>query len=188
MTKKTVALFGSARVKPNNIIYKQTSDAAAYLAANGWTIATGGGPGLMEAANLGALSSCQEPTCSLGYSIYLPTEDCINDGVQHNTHHQNFFTRLKQFTDECDAFIALPGGYGTLLEILSVIQLLQVGHMEDKPLILVGSMWRRVMEHISMSLWQERMIKEDEMSFHWYSTTPMEAAVRLDDRYAKASN
>jgi uncharacterized protein (TIGR00730 family) len=188
MIKKTVAFFGSARVQPGTNLYRKTFDAAAYMAAHGWTIATGGGPGLMEAANLGATSSCPNATCSLGYSIYLPTEDYVNEGVQHNTSHDTFFTRLQQFTDECDAFIALPGGFGTLLEVLTVIQLIQVQHIEPKPLVLVGSMWREIMEKTVLAMWQERMIREEEQAFHWYSSAPIDAATRLVDKYARTSD
>lgn len=176
---KTVALFGSARPKGVSPIYRETVDAAQYLAENGWTIATGGGPGLMEAANIGAKRVCEGGTCSLGYSIYLPFESETNSAVQLDSHHDNFFTRLKQFTDDCDAFIALPGGYGTLLEILTVVQLLQVGHMESKPLILVGGMWDGIMKYTSNLMWRERYIGDDEQFFWSCAKTPMEAAQRL---------
>lgn len=176
---KTVALFGSARPKEVSPIYRETVDAAQYLAENGWTIATGGGPGLMEAANIGAKRVCEGGTCSLGYSIYLPFESETNSAVQLDNHHDNFFTRLKQFTDDCDAFIALPGGYGTLLEILTVVQLLQVHHMEAKPLILVGGMWDNIMKYTSNLMWRERYIGDDEQFFWWCAKTPMAAAERL---------
>lgn len=174
---KTVALFGSARPEKDSPIYRETVEAAALLAQNGWTIATGGGPGLMEAANVGASSVCDDSVCSLGYSIYLPFEADTNDAVQVDTHHDNFFTRLKQFTDDCDAFIALPGGYGTLLEVMTVVQLLQVGHMEDKPLVLVGPMWRKVMSHMAAHLYSNEFITEHDKDSLWrYSRTPLEAA------------
>lgn len=176
---KTVAMFGSARPGPNTELYKETTQAARLLAENGWTIATGGGPGLMEAANLGAKAGCEGCTCSLGYSIYLPFESEVNSAVQCNCHHDNFFTRLKQFTDECHAFIALPGGYGTMLEILTVIQLLQVKHMESKPLILVGQMWQDIMNYSSNRMWRQRFIGDDEQYFHWNAMTPLDAAERL---------
>ena len=133
----------------------------------------------MEAANVGAESTCQGGTCSLGYSIYLPFEAQTNHAVQRDTHHDNFFTRLQQFTDECDAFIALPGGYGTLLEVLIVVQLLQVRHMETKPLILVGSMLHDIMNYASNRMWRERFISDDEQCFWWNTSTPLEAAERL---------
>lgn len=176
---KTVAMFGSARPDKDEAIYQATEEAACLLAQNGWTIATGGGPGLMEASNHGALRGCEGSTCSLGYSIYLPFEAETNDSVQVDSHHRNFFTRLKQFTDDCDAFIALPGGYGTLLEILTVVQLLQVGHMADKPLILVGQMWHEVMHEIADKLSLERYISRQEKRFWRYAKTPTEAARML---------
>jgi len=176
---KTVAMFGSARPTDTHPVYRETVQAARLLADNGWTIATGGGPGLMEAANVGAEGACRGGTCSLGYSIYLPFESETNAAVQRDSHHDNFFTRLKQFTDDCDAFIALPGGVGTLLEIVTVAQLLQVGHMENKPLILVGRMWEEIMRGVSHRMWLERYISDEEQSFWWYSRTPLEAASRL---------
>ena len=173
----TVALFGSARPEEDSVLYRETVEAAALLAENGWTIATGGGPGLMEAANVGAKSICgEEGICSLGYSIYLPFEAETNDAVQVDTHHDDFFTRLKQFTDDCDAFIALPGGYGTLLEIMTVVQLLQVGHMEDKPLILVGQDWELIMEHMSDILLGASFISAKEKFLWRYTDTALEAA------------
>lgn len=133
----------------------------------------------MEAANIGAKSGCEGSTCSLGYSIYLPFESETNDSVQLDSHHDNFFTRLQQFTDDCDAFIALPGGYGTQLEILTVVQLLQVGHMVDKPLILVGPMWKKLFERTSAMLFAHGFISDTEQIFWRYAKTPEEAARML---------
>lgn len=176
---KTVAIFGSARPKQTTELYYNTVQAARLLAENGWTIATGGGPGLMEAANVGAKLGCEGNTCSLGYSIYLPFEAGTNTAVQVESHHNNFFTRLKQFTDDCDAFIALPGGVGTFLEILTVIQLLQVGYMKSKPFILVGSMWHDILNYTSNRMWRDRFLSDSEQFFYWNAMTPMEAAERL---------
>jgi len=175
----TVALFGSARPAPDTAIYYETVQAARLLAEHGWTIATGGGPGLMEAANEGAKLGCEGSTCSLGYSIYLPFESETNASVQVDSHHNNFFTRLKQFTDDCDAFIALPGGYGTQLEILTVVQLLQVEHMVDKPLILVGPMWKKIMRDTSARLFAHGYISDTEQTLWRYASTPDEAARML---------
>jgi uncharacterized protein (TIGR00730 family) len=176
---KTVAMFGSARPGPETEVYYGTVQAARLLAESGWTIATGGGPGLMEAANVGAKLGCEGSTCSLGYSIYLPFESSTNPAVQRDSHHDNFFTRLKQFTDDCDAFIALPGGYGTLLEILTVIQLLQVRHMNNKPLILVGQMWDNIMTYSSSMMWLAGYIGDSEQCFHRKATSPIQAAELL---------
>ena len=175
----TVALFGSARPAPDTAIYYETVQAARLLAEHGWTIATGGGPGLMEAANEGAKLGCEGCTCSLGYSIYVPFESETNASVQVDSHHNNFFTRLQQFTDDCDAFIALPGGYGTQLEILTVVQLLQVGHMPPAPLILVGPMWKKIMRYTSAHLFAHNFISDTEQTFWRYASTPDEAARML---------
>lgn len=171
-------MFGSARPTPDQEIYQQTTEAARILVEAGHRVCTGGGPGLMEAANKGAKESCQEGVCSFGYSIYLPFEAETNEHVQDDTHHETFFTRLEQFAD-ADAFIALPGGYGTQLEILTVVQLLQVGHMEPRPLILVGPMWKKIFDMTSRYLFAHEFISETEQSFWRYARTPQEAARML---------
>lgn len=175
---KTVAMFGSARPTPDQEIYQQTTAAAQLLVEGGWRVCTGGGPGLMEAANKGAKEACQGGVCSFGYSIFLPFEAETNEHVQEDTHHKTFFTRLEQFSD-ADAFIALPGGYGTQLEILTVVQLLQVGHMEPRPLILVGPMWKKIFEMTSSYLFAHEFISSTEQSFWRYAKTPEEAARML---------
>jgi len=179
---KTVAMFGSARPGPDSLLYLQTQEAAGILSAAGWTIATGGGPGLMQAANEGALSACKDgEVCSLGYSIYLPFEAETNPAVQEDTHHKTFFTRLEQFS-QCDAFIALPGGYGTMLEILTVVQLMQVDHLKPVPLILVGAEWHSLLRRSEWLLKKSRFVGEDEGPFWTYAIDPIRAAVQLLDQ------
>jgi len=179
---KTVAMFGSARPGADSLIYQQSKEAAELLSAAGWTIATGGGPGLMQACNEGALEACSEGSvCSLGYSIFLPFEAETNPAVQHDTHHQNFFTRLEQFS-QCDAFIALPGGYGTMLEILTVVQLLQVEHMKPRPLILVGGEWHTLLRRTEWLLKKSRFVGEYEGPYWTYATDPIKAAKQLLDQ------
>lgn len=176
---KTVAMFGSARPLPSDRAYKQSREAAAMLAIAGWTIATGGGPGLMQACNEGALGVCADDcVCSLGYSIYLPFEAETNPAVQHDTHHKTFFTRLEQFS-QCDAFIALPGGYGTMLEILTVVQLLQVEHIKPVPLILVGDEWHALMRRSEFTLKQSGYVSDYEKDYWTYAVDPVQAAQQL---------
>ena len=175
---KTVAIFGSARPKSITRLYKEVEEAAELLARSGWTIATGGGPGLMEAANKGAKKVCQEGVCSLGYSIFLPFEAETNEHVQEDHHHKTFFTRLEEFA-KCDAFIALPGGWGTLLEILTVVQLLQVGHMEAKPLIIVGTENFLLLERAEILLKKAGYVGVEEGPFWYAIKRPLEAAEHL---------
>ena len=172
---KKVAMFGSARTKSITPLYKSTTDAAKLLVKNGWTVCTGGGPGLMEAANKGAKEACQGGVCSFGYSIYLPFEAETNEHVQTDHHHKNFFTRLEEFA-ECDAFIALPGGYGTILEIMTVVQLLQVNHMSPRPLFLVGAENLIIMERMEMSLKRSGYVGIEEGPYWDIAKNPMEAA------------
>jgi uncharacterized protein (TIGR00730 family) len=135
-----VTIFGSARAKAGTFGYEETKRAAAALAEMGCDIITGGGPGLMQAANEGAAAS-PERAQSIGIRVDLPFEQNVNAFVSQAFEHRTFFTRLHQFVLTSDAFIVAPGGVGTVLEMMMIWQLLQVGHVRDTPLILVGTMW-----------------------------------------------
>lgn len=135
-----VTIFGSARVEPGTFGYEQTKRCATELARLGCDIITGGGPGLMQAANEGA-ASAPERAKSIGIRVDLPFEQEVNSFVGQAFEHRTFFTRLHQFVLTSDAFIVAPGGIGTVLETLMIWQLLQVHHLNDTPLILVGKMW-----------------------------------------------
>jgi uncharacterized protein (TIGR00730 family) len=133
-----VTIFGSARAKPGSFTYEETKRAAAALAELGCDIITGGGPGLMQAANEG---SSGRGVQSVGIRVDLPFEQEINSFVSEAFEHRTFFTRLHQFVLTSDAYIVAPGGIGTVLETLMIWQLLQVRHLQDTPLLLVGRMW-----------------------------------------------
>jgi len=140
-----VTIFGSARVKAGTFAYEETKRVAAALAEMGCDIITGGGPGLMQAANEGAATT-PERVQSMGIRIDLPFEQDVNAFVTQAFQHRNFFTRLHQFVLTSDAFIVAPGGVGTVLETMMIWQLLQVRHLENTPLILVGKMWPGLIE------------------------------------------
>jgi uncharacterized protein (TIGR00730 family) len=135
-----VTIFGSARAKPGSFTYEETKRAAAELAKLGCDIITGGGPGLMQAANEGAADPSGNVQ-SVGIRVDLPFEQDINSFVSQAFEHRTFFTRLHQFVLTSDAYIVAPGGIGTVLETLMIWQLLQVHHLKDTPLLLVGRMW-----------------------------------------------
>jgi uncharacterized protein (TIGR00730 family) len=134
-----VTIFGSARVQPGSFGYEETKRVAAALAEMNCDIITGGGPGLMQAANEGAASVTRAQ--SIGIRVDLPFEQEVNAFVTEAFEHRTFFTRLHQFVLASDAFVVAPGGVGTVLETMMIWQLLQVKHLEDAPLILVGKMW-----------------------------------------------
>ena len=137
-----VSIFGSARVDPNHWVYAAVRDTAAELTRLGCDILTGGGPGLMQAANEGAKMADPDGTKqSVGIRVELPFEQDVNAFVTDAYEHKTFFTRLHHFVLASDAFIVTPGGIGTVLEMLMVWQLLQVRHLKDTPLILAGHFW-----------------------------------------------
>jgi uncharacterized protein (TIGR00730 family) len=111
----------------------------------GCDIITGGGPGLMQAANEGAAASSGRAK-SIGIRVDLPFEQEVNAFVTQAFEHRTFFTRLHQFVLTSDAFVVAPGGIGTVLETMMIWQLLQVHHLQGMPLILVGKMWPGLIE------------------------------------------
>lgn len=138
-----VTIFGSARVTPDHWVYAAVRDLAAELTRLGCDIVTGGGPGLMQAANEGAKLADPDGSLrrSVGIRIELPFEQDVNAFVTDAFEHKTFFTRLHHFVLVSDAFVVTPGGIGTVLETLMVWQLLQVRHLRDTPLILAGRFW-----------------------------------------------
>ena len=137
-----VTIFGSARAKPGTFAYDEVKRVAKALAEMGCDIITGGGPGLMQAANEGAAAAnAPERNHSVGIRVDLPFEQEVNPFVEQAFEHKTFFTRLHHFVLTSDAYVVSPGGIGTVLELMLIWQLLQVKHVHDTPLILVGKMW-----------------------------------------------
>src|SRR3954463_15862739 len=151
-----VTIFGSARLKPGTDAYEKVKQLAAELTKMGCDIISGGGPGLMQAANEGALSvESVARKRSVGIRVELPFEQEINPFVGQAYEHRTFFSRLHHFMIISDAFVVVPGGIGTLLELSLAWQLLQVRKLYNTPLILVGKMWTELVE------WGRRtMLKE----------------------------
>jgi len=137
-----VTIFGSARIPNDHWVYAAVRDLARDLASMGCSIVTGGGPGLMEAANEGAAQAgTLTPGNSVGIRVHLPFEQEINPFVHEAFAHRTFFSRLHHFVLVSDAFVVVPGGIGTVLELSMICQLLQVRNLEHTPLILIGRMW-----------------------------------------------
>ncbi|HEY3968341.1 MAG TPA: LOG family protein [Planctomycetaceae bacterium] len=148
-----VTIFGSARAHPESTAYDEVKRVAAALAEMGCDIITGGGPGLMQAANEGAAAAnAPERTRSVGIRVDLPFEQHVNPFVEQAFEHKTFFTRLHHFVLTSDAFVVVPGGIGTVLELMMIWQLLQVKHVQGTPLILVGKMWPGLVEWASSNL------------------------------------
>lgn len=142
-----VTIFGSARIRPEHWVYDEVKRLSGALAEMGCDIVTGGGPGLMQAANEGAQAQgAGERAQSVGIRVDLPFEQEVNPFVQEAFEHQTFFSRLHHFVLLSDAYVVVPGGIGTVLEASLVWQLLQVRHLHDTPLIFVGDMWAELVD------------------------------------------
>jgi uncharacterized protein (TIGR00730 family) len=150
-----VAIFGSARAQPGTFVYEEVKRLSAAFAAMGCDIVTGGGPGLMQAANEGATAA--GGSASVGIRVELPFEQEVNPFVIQAFEHETFFTRLQHFVIASDAFVVVPGGIGTVLETLMIWQLLQVRHVDNVPLILVGKMWTGLVEWAKVSMQDRRL-------------------------------
>src|SRR5262245_28023203 len=149
-------IFGSARVPKTHWVYKAVRDLAAELTRLDCDIVSGGGPGLMQAANEGVhLAHPGAKRGSVGIRIELPFEQDVNAFVTEAFEHKTFFTRLHHFVLVSDAFIVVPGGIGTVLETMMVWQLLQVHQLRDVPLILVGKMWTGLVDWCRTSMLQK---------------------------------
>jgi uncharacterized protein (TIGR00730 family) len=166
---KKIAVFGSARVKEDTNLYKAAVKLGAFIVENGWVAVTGGGPGIMCAINQGALSAKKDDktVCSIAQAIYLPFETGVNPYVEEYEQHETFYSRLKTFAD-CDLFVVLPGGIGTLLEMAMIYQLVQAQHMDHKVIICVGRMWREFKNFIQEEMVENNFLNNEEMKLVHY--------------------
>lgn len=145
-----VAIFGSARIKPNDPRYKQIYSLAHRIAAAGFDVVTGGGPGIMEAANKGHREGRKEGgnVHSFGLNIELPREQFENKHLDIKKDFRRFSERLDYFMDLSNVVVVAPGGVGTLLEFCYTWQLIQVEHICSIPIIFMGDMWPELIEWI----------------------------------------
>lgn len=144
-----VSIFGSARIKPEDPIYQDAYQLASNIAGMGIDLITGGGPGVMMAASTGHSEGDKDGTAhSIGLNIALPFEQKPNPGLEMMDTHERFSTRLDEFMLLSNAVVVMPGGIGTCLELFYTWQLLQVKHLCRMPIILVGDMWRKLIDWV----------------------------------------
>ncbi len=149
--KKEVTIFGSARVKQNSKWYKEAETLGKLLAKSNYIVITGGGPGIMEAANKGAHSV--DPKKSIGINIQLPAEQRTNAYVTKSKGFYYFFTRKVMLAASAQAYIFFPGGFGTSDEFFEMITLVQTGKMQKLPIILVGKdFWQPLVDWMKNNL------------------------------------
>ena len=156
-----VSIFGSARIKEGTSDYTQVYNLAKKLAQNKTDIVTGGGPGLMEAANAGAKDGSSDSK-SFGLHIDLPFETTPNEHLDVTYHHKKFSSRLDEFMRISHAVIVTPGGIGTILELLYTWQLIQVQHISERPIILLGGMWEGFFEWMKSEPLKKNLISKND--------------------------
>lgn len=179
-----ISIFGSARTEPLNPYYKNASKLAYLCTQNGYGVISGGGPGIMEAANLGAHESDE---VSVGLKIQLPFEAKENDYIDELVDCRYFFTRKVFFLKYSQAFVAYPGGFGTLDELFETLTLIQTGHMRKVPVVLVGKdYWGGMMDWIKSTMFEkEGNVSEKDFDLFTVVDEPLEAMDYILDNIQK---
>ena len=187
-----VSIFGSARTKNENPYYKLAEDCARLLTERGYGVISGGGPGIMEAANKGAYQAGGK---SVGLNIELPFEQFHNTYIDRDKllEFDYFFVRKVMFMKYSQGFIILPGGFGTLDEMFEALTLIQTGKIARFPIVLVGSSyWTGLMDWVKQTmLLQESNIHEEDLNLFRIVDTAEEAAehiFRFYDKYVLKPN
>lgn len=153
-----VTVFGSARVKPDTPFYNLGRELGAALATAGYPVITGGGPGLMEAVNRGA---CENGGYSIGLGIELPFEQSLNEWVDLGINFRYFFVRKTMFVKYAQAFICLPGGFGTLDEMFEALTLVQTRKVTQFPIVLLGKdFWAPLLDWVRGTLAEHGLVSE----------------------------
>ncbi|HBN25933.1 MAG TPA: TIGR00730 family Rossman fold protein [Desulfobacteraceae bacterium] len=156
-----VSIFGSARTSPEDPIYKKTEEIAELFAKNNFAVITGGGGGIMEAANKGA---ARANGVSIGLNILLPFEQTPNKYSNVNLNFKYFFIRKVMFVKYASAYIIMPGGLGTLDELFEAVALIQTKRIKPLPVILVGlDYWSGLVDWIKLRLVEEKKISPDDI-------------------------
>jgi uncharacterized protein (TIGR00730 family) len=168
-----VAIFGSARVPPDHPQYAAAEETARLLAKAGYAVITGGGPGIMEAANKGARDG---GGMSIGCNIELPFEQGTNPYVEVAINFRYFFVRKTMFVKYSEAFVIFPGGFGTLDELFEALTLIQTGKIRNFPVILFGTeYWGGMLDWLREVMLYEGKISPEDLSLMFVTDSPEEA-------------
>ncbi|MFL6207667.1 MAG: TIGR00730 family Rossman fold protein [Pyrinomonadaceae bacterium] len=168
-----VSIFGSARIKPDSPYYAAAQETAALLVRAGYAVITGGGPGIMEAANRGAFEA---QGVSIGCNIELPTEQRPNPYQTRTLRFNYFFVRKTMFVKYSTAFIIFPGGYGTLDELFEALTLIQTRKIKNFPVVLFGKeYWGGMIDWIKQVLLNANMIADADLLLLNCTDSPAEA-------------
>jgi uncharacterized protein (TIGR00730 family) len=167
---QAVTIFGSARIRPDNPMYAVAEHVAMLLAKAGFAIITGGGPGIMEAANRGARAAGAK---SVGLNVELPFEQGINQYVDLAIEFRYFFVRKTMFVKYAQAFVIFPGGFGTMDELFEALTLIQTGKIQNFPVILFGSSyWSGLVEWLRATMLAEGKIAQADLDLPMIVDSP----------------
>ncbi len=183
---KAVTVFGSARTSPEDTSYKMAEELGRKLAESAYAVITGGGPGIMEAANKGAHEG---DGLSVGLGIELPHEQGLNKYVDLGLNFRYFFARKTMFLKYSQAFVCLPGGMGTMDEFFEVLCMVQTGKVTNYPIVLMGTeYWSGLLEWIKNTLAEGGYINEDDQELFLLTDDPDEAVAHIIERHKVMSD
>lgn len=181
--RPAVSIFGSARTPPDHAYYMLTEEIARKLSDSGFSVISGGGPGIMEAANKGAYFG-KSP--SIGLNIQLPHEQSGNTYQDISQTFKHFFARKVMFVKFAAAYVVMPGGFGTLDELSEALTLIQTGKIPRIPVILVGAkFWSGLIEWFKTTLTEEGMIAAEDINLMQIIDTPQEVVDAIFSHYEK---
>ena len=181
--RPAVTMFGSARVRENDPAYTRARDVARRFGKRGWAVVTGGGPGVMEAANRGVQEG---GGLSVGFNIELPHEQRSNGYLDLSLTFRHFYARKTMFVKAAEGFVVFPGGFGTLDELFEALTLIQTGKVLHFPVVLFGTeYWRGLLDWIQARLLAEGMISPEDDDLLVATDDPAEAVATVVTCYER---
>jgi uncharacterized protein (TIGR00730 family) len=183
--RPAVTIFGSARIPEDDPVCAQARQVGRLLAEAGFAVVTGGGPGVMEAANRGAREG---GGLSVGFNIELPYEQELNPYVDIGLTFEHFYVRKTMFVKAAEGFVIFPGGFGTLDELFESLTLIQTGKVLDFPVVLVDSgFWLPLLDWVRERPLAEGMVSPEDVELLTLTDDPDEAVATIVERYDRRS-
>jgi uncharacterized protein (TIGR00730 family) len=181
--RPAVTIFGSARIRESDPAYESARELARRFAQQGWAVVTGGGPGVMEAANRGAKEG---GGLSVGFNIELPHEQQSNGYIDLSITFRHFYVRKTMFVKAAEGFIVFPGGFGTADELFEALTLIQTGKVSHFPVVLVGSdYWAELLEWMRVELLADGMISPEDVELLFVTDELDEVLARVLECYER---
>jgi uncharacterized protein (TIGR00730 family) len=179
--RPAVTIFGSARVSERDPVYETARAVARRFGESGWAVVTGGGPGVMEAANRGAKDG---GGLSVGFNIELPHEQRGNPYVDLSLTFRHFYARKTMFVKAAEGFVVFPGGFGTADELFEALTLIQTGKVRNFPVILFGSdYWEELLTWVRNELLADGMISPEDLALLYVTDDPEDVVARVLECY-----